>query len=167
MSHSSRDKPFVGKLAERLADAGTSSPAVGASTVQLQRVCYEFRESDLQVFESRAWAVPHELGGQVRLEFFDTSAIYVSAIQCRDGFCAHYRGASHFADPLPFQRDVSDHPLWTPLIASSINLAVLDDFRQVIAIRSPTRCVYCCTCKAGSWDADQLTICRSLPRPAA
>jgi hypothetical protein len=139
--------------------------------VQLQRVCYELYESDLQVLESRAWAVPHELDGQVRLEFFDASAIYVSAIQCRDSFCAHYRGASHFANPLPFQRDVSDHPLWTPLIASSINLAFLDDFRQAIAIRSPirspTRCVYCCSCEAGSWEADQLTICRSLPRPAA
>ena len=56
----------------------------GASTVQLQHVCYELYESDLQVLESRSWAVPHELDGQVRLEFFDVSAIYVSAIQCRD-----------------------------------------------------------------------------------
>ena len=135
--------------------------------MQLQRVCYELYESDLGLLESRAWAVPHELEGQVRLEFFDASAIYVSAIQCCDSFCAHYRGASHFANPLPFQRDVSDHPLSTPLIASSINLAFLDDFRQAIAIRSPTRCVYCCSCEAGSWEADQLTICRSLPRPAA
>ncbi len=135
--------------------------------MQLQSVCYELYESDLQVLESRAWAVPHELKGQVRLEFFDVSAIYVSAIQCGDSFCAHYRGASHFAIPLPFQRDVSDHPLWTPLIGSSINLAFLDDFRQVVAIRSPTRCVYCCSYEAGSWEADQLTICRSLPRPAA
>jgi hypothetical protein len=141
--------------------------AAGALAVQLQRVYYELYESDLQVLESRAWAVPQELEGQVRLEFFDTSAIYVSAIQCRDGFCAHYRGASHFANPLPFEREVSDHPLWTPLIASSINLAVIDDLRQVIAIRSPTRCVYCCSCEAGAWEADRLTICRSLPRPAA
>ena len=132
--------------------------------MQLERVCYELHESDLEVLGSRAWAVPHELGGQVRLEFFDVSAIYLSAIRCRDGFCAHYRGASHFADPLPFQRDVSDHPLWTPLIASSIDLAFLDDLRQAIAIRSPTRCVYCCSCEAGSWEADKLTICRSLPR---
>jgi hypothetical protein len=135
--------------------------------MQLERVCYELHESDLEVLESRAWAVPHELGGQVRLEFFDVSAIYVSAIRCRDGFCTHYRGASHFANPLPFQRDVSDHPLWTPLIASSIDLAFLDDLRQVIAIRSPTRCVYCCSCEAGSWEADKLTVCRSLPRRAA
>jgi hypothetical protein len=135
--------------------------------VQLQRVYYELYESDLQVLESRAWAVPHELDGQVRLDFFDTFAIYISAIQCLDSFCAHYRGASHFANPLPFEREVSDHPLWIPLIGSSINLAVVDDFRQVIAIRSPTRCVYCCSCEAGSWEADQLTICRSLPRPAA
>ena len=103
--------------------------------MQLQRVYYQLYESDLQILESRAWAVPHELDGQVRLEFFDTSAIYVSVIQFPDGFCAHYRGASHFADPLPFEREVSDHPLWTPLLGSSINLAVIDDFRQVIAIR--------------------------------
>jgi hypothetical protein len=132
--------------------------------MQLERVCYELHESDLEVLESRAWAVPHELDGQVRLEFFDVSAIYLSTIRCRDGFCAHYRGASHFANPLPFQRDVSDHPLWTPLIASSIHLTFLDDLRQAIAIRSPTRCVYCCSCEAGSWEADKLTICRSLPR---
>ncbi len=134
--------------------------------MQLQHVFYELYEADLRVLESRAWAVPHELRGQVRLEFFDVSGIYVSAIQCDDSFCAHYRGASHFAKPLPFQRDISDHPLWTPLIRSSINLAVLDEFRQVIAIRSPTRCVYCCSFEAGSWEVDQLTICRSLPRPA-
>lgn len=132
--------------------------------MQLQRVCYELHESDLQLFESRAWAVPHELSGQVRLEFFDVSAIFVSAVPCRDSFRVHYRGGSHFANPLPFERDVSDHPLWTPLIGSSINLAVLDDFQQVIAIRSPTRCVYCCSWEAGSWEADRLTICRSLPR---
>ena len=135
--------------------------------MQLRRVWYELYQAGLDALESRGWAVPHELDGQVRLEFFDVSAIYVSAIQCGDSFCAHYRGASHFANPLPFQRDISDHPLWTPLIGSSINLAFLDDFRQVIAIRSPTRCVYCCSFEAGSWEADQLTICRSLPRPAA
>jgi hypothetical protein len=135
--------------------------------MQLRNVCYELYESDLQALESRGWAVPHEFEGQARLEFFDASAIYVSAIQCGDSFCAHYRGASHFANPLPFQRDVSDHPLWIPLIGSSIDLDFLDDFRQVIAIRSPTRCVYCCSCEAGSWEANQLTICRSLPRPAA
>jgi hypothetical protein len=132
--------------------------------VQLQRVHYELRGADLQLLESRAWAVPHELHGQVRLEFSDASAIYVSAIPRRDGYCAHYRGASHFADPLPLQRDVSDHPLWIPLIRSSVHLAVLDDYRQVIAIRSLTRCVYCCSWEAGSWGADQLTVCRSLPR---
>ena len=135
--------------------------------MQLQRVCYELSESDLQLLESRSWAVPHELHGQVRFEFFDVSAIYVSVIQCCNSFCAHFRGASHFANPLPLQRDVSDHPLWTPLIGSSINLDVQDEFRQIIAVRSPTRCVYCCACEAGSWEADQLTICRSLPRPAA
>lgn len=135
--------------------------------MQLKRVCYELHESGLRVLESRAWAVPHELEGQVRLEFFDVSAIFVSAIRSRDGFCAHYRGASHFPDPLPLQHDVSDHPLWTPLIGSSIDLAVLDDFRQVIAVRSPTRCVYCCSYGSGSWGADRLTICRSLPKPPA
>ena len=67
--------------------------------MQLEHVYYELYELDLQALESRAWAVPHELDGQVRLEFFDASAIYVSAIQCRDGFCAHYRGAGHFANP--------------------------------------------------------------------
>lgn len=135
--------------------------------MQLKRVCYELRESDLHALESRAWAVPHELDGQVRLEFFDALDIFVATVWVRDGFCAHYRGASHLANPLPFQRDVSHHPLWTPLIGSSINLAVLDDFQQVIEIRSPTRCVYCCTYGAGSWDAGRLTICRSLPRSAA
>lgn len=132
--------------------------------MQLQRVRYELREAGRQVLESRAWAVPHELDGQVRLEFFDASDIIVSAVQCDGGFCAHYRGASHFENPLPFQRDVSDHPLWTPLIGSSIDLAVLDDFRQVVAIRSPTRCVYCCSYEAGSWEAERLTICRCIPR---
>jgi len=132
--------------------------------VQLRRVSYELHESGVQALEARSWAVPHELDGQVRLDFFDALAIFVATIQCRDGFCAHYRGASHFANPLPFQCDVSDHPLWTPLIGSSIHLTVLDDFRQTIAIRSPTRCVYCCSYKAGSWEADHLTICRSLPR---
>ena len=135
--------------------------------MQLKRVWYELYQAGLDALESRGWAVPHELDGQVRLEFFDVSAIYVSAIQCGDSFCAHYRGASHFANPLPFQRDVSDHPLWTPLIGSSINFALEDDSRQVIAIRSPTRCVYCCSFEAGSREAYQLTICRSLPRSAA
>lgn len=135
--------------------------------MQLRRVWYELYQAGLDALESREWAVPHELDGQVRLEFFDISSIYLAAIQCGDSFCVNYRGASHFANPLPFQRDVSDHPLWTPLIASSIDFALQDDFRQVIAIRTPMRCVYCCSFEAGSWETDQLTICRSLPRPAA
>ncbi len=135
--------------------------------MQLRRVWYEINQADLDALESRAWSVPHEIAGQLRLEFDDADAAYISAIQHLDAFCADYRGASYFASPLPHEREISSHPLWTPLIGSSIDLAFLDASRQVVTIRSPSQRVYCCSWQAGSWEADQLVVCRSLPRPAA
>ncbi len=135
--------------------------------MQLRRIWYELHQADLDALESRAWAVPHEMEGQVRLEFDDAEAAYISAVLHLDSLCADYRGESHCVTPLPHQREVSAHPLWTPLIGSSIDLAFLDASRQVVAIRSPTQRVYCCSWEAGSWEADRLLICRALPRPAA
>ena len=135
--------------------------------MQLRRVWYEINQAGLDALESRAWSVPHEIAGQLRLEFNDADAAYISAIQHLDAFCADYRSASYFASPLPHEREISSHPLWTPLIGSSIDLAFLDASHQVVAIRSPMQRVYCCSWQAGSWAANQLVVCRSLPRPAA
>ena len=135
--------------------------------MQLRRVWYELYQADLDALESRGWAVPHEIAGQLRLEFDDADAAYISAIQHLNAFCADYRSASYLASPLPHEREFSSHPLWTPLIGSSIDLAFLDASRQVVAIRSPMQRVYCCSWQADSWEADQLVVCRSLPKPAA
>ncbi len=135
--------------------------------MQLRRVWYELFQSDLDALESRGWAVPHEIDGQLRLEFDDADAAYISTVQHLDRFRADYEGESYFVTTLPHQHEVSAHPLWTPLIGSSIDLAFLDRSHQVVAIRSPTQRVYCCSWEAGSWEADQLLVCRSLPRPAA
>ena len=135
--------------------------------MQLRRVWYELYQADLDTLESRGWAVPHEIAGQLRLEFDDAEAAYISAIQHLNAFCADYRSASYLASPLPHEREISSHPLWTPLIGSSIDLAFLDASHQVVAIRSPMQRVYCCSWQADSWEADQLVVCRSLPKPAA
>ena len=135
--------------------------------MQLRRVWYELYQGGLDALESRAWSVPHEIDGQVRFEFDDADAAYISAIQHLDAFCADYRSASYFASPLPHQRETSAHPLWTPLIGSSIDLAFLDASHQVVTIRSPMQLVYCCSWGADSWEADRLLVCRSLPKPAA
>ena len=135
--------------------------------MQLRRVWYELYQAGLDALESRGWSVRHEIAGQLRLEFDDADAAYISAVQRLDSFCTDYGSRSHFVSRLPHEHEISSHPLWTPLIGSSINLAFLDASRQVVTIRSPSQRVYCCSWQAGSWEADQLVVCRSLPKPAA
>ena len=134
--------------------------------MQLRRVWYELYQAGLDALESRGWSVPHEIAGQLRLEFDDADAAYISAVQRLDSFCTDYGSKSHFVSRLPHEREISSHPLWTPLIGSSIDLAFLDASHQVVTIRSPSQRVYCCSWQAGSWEADQLVVCRSLPKSA-
>jgi hypothetical protein len=135
--------------------------------VQLRKVSYELDQPHFEALEARSWAVPHEIGGQIRLEFHDANAICISVVKHPEGFAADYRAGSYFAAPLSHVPDISAHPLWTPLIGSTIHLAFVDSLRQVVAIRSPTRRVYCCSWNGGSWEADELWVGRSLPRPTA
>ncbi len=134
--------------------------------MQLRNVSYELYQAHFEALESRSWAAPHDVGGQIRLEFHDANGICISVVEHPEGFSAGYQVGGYFVAPLPHKRDVSTLPLWTPLIGSTIDLEFLDSSRQIVAIRSPTQRVYCCSWKDASWEADQLYVCRSLPRPA-
>ena len=68
--------------------------------MQLRGIWYELYQADLDALESRGWGVPHEIEGQVRLEFDDAYTAYIFAVQHLDTFCADFRRESHFVTPL-------------------------------------------------------------------
>ena len=126
--------------------------------MKLSKVIYEIYRSDLAYLEKRDWKEPHELDGQVRLEFTDMDPAYVSWVQDKDDFHASYQDKSFFKVELEETKDMSSSQVWEPLIEREIDLAFLDQDACVVAIRSKDKRVYC-----WAMCVDTITVGRRLP----
>jgi hypothetical protein len=108
----------------------------------LLRVVYE-------LFEWEAGTDPapacEELSRQVRLEGADGARTFISWAWGQgqpDYFLAH--GAdTFFTDPPAAERDVSDSPVWWPLVGRPVTIGYRDRRRQVIEVRAGEAVAYC------------------------
>jgi len=126
--------------------------------MRLSKVVYEIYQSDLVGLEGCNWEEPHELDGQVRLEFVDMDPMFVSWIQDKDDFHVSCQNKSFFAVELEERRDMSKSQVWGALIGREIDVAFLSKDAYVLAIRSSGDRVYC-------WaiGVDTITVGRRLP----
>jgi hypothetical protein len=108
-----------------------------------------------------------ELRRQMRLEMVDASSVYLAWTwgPAGDDYHVAYAGQSFCGDDLPEQvREVSQWPLWAPLIGRPIELIYHGDMKQVLEIRAGTAAVYCCSFGQGAWVMDVLRVGADIPQ---
>ena len=129
--------------------------------MRISRIVYEIYQSDLAYLERREWNEPHELDGQVRLEFTDMDPMFISWVEDKGDFHASYQDRSFFKAELEVIKDMSTSIIWEPLIGQEVDVSFLDLNAFVVVIRSQNERVYC-----WAMGVDQITVGRRLPESA-
>jgi len=131
----------------------------------LSRVSYELfaHEADLVVSQIHSDAV--QLDRQLRLDLEDGACVYVSWAWGPGGGDYHvaHELSSFCSEPPEVVLDASASPIWSPLINRDIEVAYHRSDKQVLAVRSETAAVYCCSFESGRWGMDSLLVCSTLP----
>lgn len=143
----------------------TEDGAAAEQAMKLKSVSYLMFEFDLDELELRSWEPPHELGGEVRLDFENRASIFVTTHQSPGDFHVEHGSAATYRT-LAHSRDVSSHPLWARLIGAPISLTFRDSDQQILEIRSAAASVFCCSFERGEWAADSLYVASVFPEGA-
>jgi hypothetical protein len=130
--------------------------------MNLLRVVYELIDSEADPVGRGPVSDCDELWRQVRLEGADGVRLYISWNWGRGqpDYFVDYGSASFFNVPPEAERDVSDTPLWRPLIGQAVIVRHRDRSLQVIEVRSGAAVVYCC-----SFQCDRVYVMQKVRVP--
>lgn len=138
--------------------------------LRLVRVVYEFFPDEDEEFDDEFLdAEEHRLHREVRFELADGERLYVT--WCSEPF--QYSIAIAWRtdwrdDPHP-TRDMSAHPLWSPIVGEQVELAFVDALHLALAVRAPESVLYLGTYDypgggdRGCWGMDVVRVMRKLP----
>lgn len=130
----------------------------------LRRVVYELFVSDLVEVDDPACAEAHTIDRELRLDWDDGSATFVSWTSRPVMYCIGAQPTSFFLpNDEAVTRDMSASALWAPLIGRPAALRFCDDDHQVLAVGDGRATVYCAAYEQGAWRCDVVRICAAPP----
>ena len=130
----------------------------------LSRVVYELFPSDVEEIEKPGAELEHTIDREVRLEFSNGDMRFISWCSDPVQYSIAVQERSFFvAGSSAVTRDLSDHPLWRPLIGNVVNMVALDPENQVLEVHSAAGSVYLSS-HEGHWYADVVTVSANRPK---
>lgn len=79
----------------------------------------------------------HQIDGELRLEFTDAPACFVSWGSGPVAYAVEVREESFFAKDMLASLEMSDHPYWTNLIGQELRLHYADEDCQILKLFTP------------------------------
>jgi hypothetical protein len=135
----------------------------------LARAYYELFDYEAKWLDENPTAEFVELTRQVRLDVEDDvyESLFIAWNWAASGsdYFVDISGKSFCVKDEAIVRDVSDSPLWCPLVGQELRLSYLETGKQVLSIQAGDHTIYCCSFGRGMWGMDILTIARRLPHP--
>lgn len=131
----------------------------------LARVIYELFETEAGIADVADRAEPVYLSRQLRLEFTDTTPVFIAwtwGLLPESDYHVGWSHESFCKGPLEVELDATRTAIWIKLVGHSVSLHFRDAEQQVLEVRSPETTVFCCSFEQW-WHADTLYIGRSLP----
>jgi hypothetical protein len=103
----------------------------------LASIHYHLFPGEAEALEAHAERNWHQIEGELRLEFTDAPAQFVSWGTGPVLYAVEVRDESFFDEHMLASVDMSDHPYWSRLVGHELRLDYADPNHQVLKVASP------------------------------
>lgn len=126
---------------------------------------YQLFPGEAEALEANGASTWHQIDGELRFEFTDGPARFVSWGNGPVLYAVEVREESFFDEHLLASLDMSDHPYWSDLIGHDLRFDYADPEHQVLRVTSRAGELFLSSQDAdGAFQGDSLRISRQAPR---
>lgn len=125
---------------------------------KLQSVTYCLFESEVGIIEDVERGQAHSIDREIRLQWNDGKASYISWDNIPALFCVAISDHSFFVEDDVHEQDVSSTPLWRSLVGQTIKCVFLDVDHQVLVLKVDEYQLYIASREGDYWYSDTLLI---------
>ena len=129
--------------------------------MKLSKVIFEMYQLDFDCFEEHSDFF--ELDREVRLEFEDHVAIYVSWTEKPTQHCIGFKEGRWNMNELDHIKNVSELSMFSSIIGQECSFEFLEDEHQILHLKGTDESIYFSSQEKGSWAADVVHISKDLP----
>lgn len=131
--------------------------------MKIEQVFYEIFESDAMKLDRDGTPGFHGLDREVRLHLESGEDVFISWGWDKAMYRIRMGTESFFTPPPPVIRDMSDSDMWKKIVGQEVKITFLDEYHQVLEIRSNTETVYCWSSPFYETGSDVVIISRAKP----